>query len=113
MSPLYYDKRDAEGAVGHLVNESVVRWQREQGMVDDITIIVAYLNQGRLPPSNKAQIVAAASSTKKISQMSALKESQNKNSSESQMPVSPPSGATDLNAVRMSRLNDSDPSMQP
>jgi len=42
----YYKQRDAEGAVNHLMKESVERWQREQGMVDDITIIVAFLNVG-------------------------------------------------------------------
>lgn len=40
----YYKNRDADGAANHLMKESVDRWQREQGMVDDITIIVAYLN---------------------------------------------------------------------
>lgn len=28
------------------MRESAERWQREQGMVDDITIIVAFLNVG-------------------------------------------------------------------
>jgi len=42
----YYKFKDAEGAVNHLTKESVDRWQREQGMVDDITIIVAFLNVG-------------------------------------------------------------------
>lgn len=42
----YYKTKDAEGATNHLVKESVDRWQREQGMVDDITIIVAFLNVG-------------------------------------------------------------------
>lgn len=41
---LYYDKRDAEGAANHLMKEATERWQREQGMVDDITIIVVFLN---------------------------------------------------------------------
>ena len=44
MHPELYRKRDTEGAIGRLVDESVKRWQREQGMVDDITIIVAYIN---------------------------------------------------------------------
>lgn len=35
---------NAEGAVSFLMNTSVQRWQKEQGMVDDITIIVAYLS---------------------------------------------------------------------
>ena len=42
----YYKSRDADGAVNHLMKESVDRWQREQGMVDDITIIVAFLKAG-------------------------------------------------------------------
>lgn len=42
----YYRNRDADGAISHLTRESVDRWQREQGMVDDITIIVAFLNVG-------------------------------------------------------------------
>jgi len=28
------------------MKESVERWQREQGMVDDITIIITFLNVG-------------------------------------------------------------------
>lgn len=40
----FHPRGDAEGAVQLLMSESVVRWQREQGMIDDITIIVAYLN---------------------------------------------------------------------
>lgn len=42
----YFKTKDAEGAINHLTKESVDRWQREQGMVDDITIIVAFLNVG-------------------------------------------------------------------
>ena len=44
MSPQYYNKKDSDGVASHLVNQSVQRWQKEQGMIDDITIIVAYLN---------------------------------------------------------------------
>lgn len=40
----FYDKRDAEGAATFLMKESVERWQRDQGMIDDITIIVIFLN---------------------------------------------------------------------
>jgi serine/threonine protein phosphatase PrpC len=40
----YYDRRDAEGAVTRLMTESAERWQREQGMIDDITIIVIFMN---------------------------------------------------------------------
>ena len=42
----YYKQRDPGGAIDYLIKESVDRWQREQGMVDDITIVVAYLNVG-------------------------------------------------------------------
>ena len=35
---------NADGAVNFMMTQSVQRWQKEQGMVDDITIIVAYLN---------------------------------------------------------------------
>ena len=44
MSQPYYDRRDADGVLNILVNESVLRWQREHGMIDDITIVLAYLN---------------------------------------------------------------------
>ena len=40
----FYVNKDAEGAVNYLMKEAVDRWQREQGMVDDITIIVVFLN---------------------------------------------------------------------
>ena len=43
----FYAQRDAEGAISFLMKESVDRWTREQGMVDDITIIVAFLNVGQ------------------------------------------------------------------
>lgn len=43
----YYPTRDAEGAANYLMNEAVDRWQTEQGMVDDITIIIAFLNVGK------------------------------------------------------------------
>ncbi len=39
----FYERGDAEGAVQLLMRESVDRWQREQGMVDDITIIVVFI----------------------------------------------------------------------
>ena len=44
MSENFYSRKDADGAANYLTQESVKRWQTEQGMVDDITIIVAYLN---------------------------------------------------------------------
>ena len=43
MSPRFYEKKDSDGAATHMVNESVKRWQKEQGMIDDITIVLAYL----------------------------------------------------------------------
>jgi serine/threonine protein phosphatase PrpC len=48
----FYPTRDAEGAASFLMKESVERWQTEQGMVDDITIIVAFLNVGSKSPTN-------------------------------------------------------------
>jgi serine/threonine protein phosphatase PrpC len=42
----YYPTRDADGAASHLVREAVDRWQSEQGMVDDITIVIAFLDVG-------------------------------------------------------------------
>ena len=43
----YYKNRDADGAINFLMQESVDRWTREQGMVDDITILVSFLNVGQ------------------------------------------------------------------
>lgn len=40
----FYERRDPDGAVSHLVQEAAERWQREQGMIDDITIIVIFLS---------------------------------------------------------------------
>ena len=48
----YFKNRDAEGAVNHLTKESVDRWQREWGMVDDITIVIAFLNVGNKTTEN-------------------------------------------------------------
>ena len=42
----FYQNRDADGAINFLMKESVDRWTREQGMVDDITILIAFLNVG-------------------------------------------------------------------
>jgi len=50
MSPQFYNKRDCDGANNLLMTESVQRWQKQQGMVDDITIIVAYL---KIDPSKQ------------------------------------------------------------
>ena len=46
VAQYYYPSRNSEGAASHLMRESVQRWQQEQGMVDDITIIVVFLNVG-------------------------------------------------------------------
>ena len=43
----YYATRDADGAAAYLLRESTDRWTREQGMVDDITIIIAFLSVGQ------------------------------------------------------------------
>jgi serine/threonine protein phosphatase PrpC len=44
----FYPSRDAEGACTFLVKTAAERWQSEQGMVDDITIVIAFLNVGRV-----------------------------------------------------------------
>lgn len=46
VSSSFYEKGDAEGAVTLLMKESAERWQREQGMIDDITIILVFINPG-------------------------------------------------------------------
>jgi hypothetical protein len=46
ISKQFYAQRDAEGACNVLVREAADRWQAEQGMVDDITIVIAFLNVG-------------------------------------------------------------------
>lgn len=48
----FYQNRDAEGAIAFLMRESVERWTREQGMVDDITIVIAFLNVGQRAESS-------------------------------------------------------------
>ena len=45
----FYQQKDADGAVNFLMKESVDRWTREQGMVDDIAISIAFLNVGVEP----------------------------------------------------------------
>jgi len=47
----FFEKRDAEGAATRLMNEAADRWSRDQGMIDDITIIVAFL--AVRPPEDK------------------------------------------------------------
>ena len=73
MSPQFYDSKDADAAVGLLMNESVARWQKEQGMVDDITIVLAYLN---IDPQKQAGALSSGLPA-----------------ASSNLPVSPPSGA--------------------
>jgi serine/threonine protein phosphatase PrpC len=46
ISSPFYEKGDAEGAVTFLIKEAAERWQREQGMIDDITIILVFINPG-------------------------------------------------------------------
>lgn len=55
----YYERRDPDGAVIRLMTESAERWQREQGMVDDITIIVVFLHikgENQIVASNQQQV---------------------------------------------------------
>lgn len=49
----FYPQKDAEGACQYLVKEAVNRWQTDQGMIDDITIVVAFLNVGGLAKLNE------------------------------------------------------------
>ena len=42
----FYEKGDPEGAVTLLIKESAERWQREQGMIDDITVVLVFINPG-------------------------------------------------------------------
>ena len=42
----FYQSKDADGAASFLAKEATERWTQEQGMVDDITIVVAFLNVG-------------------------------------------------------------------
>lgn len=51
----FYQSKDADGACNYLVREAAERWQMEQGMVDDITIIVAFLNVGGMTKLNTAE----------------------------------------------------------
>lgn len=51
----FYQSKDAENACNYLVKEAAERWQMEQGMVDDITIIVAFLNVGGMTKLNTAE----------------------------------------------------------
>lgn len=44
MDPEFYLQRNPDGAANFLVKEAAKRWKHEQGMIDDITIIVAYLD---------------------------------------------------------------------
>ena len=40
----YYLENNVEGAIEHLYNEAAKRWIMEEGVVDDITIIIMFLN---------------------------------------------------------------------
>ncbi len=40
----FFEKKDPEGAAQELVARSVERWQKDHGMIDDITIVVVFLN---------------------------------------------------------------------
>ena len=40
----YYPQRDSESAVQHLLREARERWTNEADAIDDITIIVAFLD---------------------------------------------------------------------
>ena len=40
----FYERGDPEGAVQFLVKEASERWQREQGMIDDITILIVFIS---------------------------------------------------------------------
>jgi serine/threonine protein phosphatase PrpC len=40
----FLDKKDPEGAAMELTRISVERWQKDHGMVDDITLVVVFLN---------------------------------------------------------------------
>ncbi len=42
----FYERGDPESAVTFLIKESADRWTREQGMIDDITIIIVFINPG-------------------------------------------------------------------
>ena len=44
MDPEFYEYKDADSCASWMIKEAVVRWKSEQGMIDDITIIIAYLN---------------------------------------------------------------------
>ena len=40
----YYQHRDSEGAVNHLLQEAHGRWNTNSEVIDDITIVVAFLD---------------------------------------------------------------------
>ena len=42
----FYAQRDADGAADYLIREAADRWTKQEGMVDDITVIVAFLSVG-------------------------------------------------------------------
>lgn len=54
----FYERKDPEGAATRLMQESAERWQREQGMIDDITIIVVFLNICNTSEGQKSQFLS-------------------------------------------------------
>jgi serine/threonine protein phosphatase PrpC len=40
----YYEKKDSDGAAQELTRMSVERWQKDHGMVDDITVVVIFIS---------------------------------------------------------------------
>jgi len=42
----FYEKRESDAAVNYLIQEASRRWTNDSGMVDDITIIIAFLDCG-------------------------------------------------------------------
>jgi len=47
----YFEKGGAQGAVNKLVEVATEKWQTEQGMIDDITVLVVFLNVSPAPSS--------------------------------------------------------------
>lgn len=41
----YYIKNDVEGACDRIVKESTAMWKKEDDVVDDITVIIVFLNK--------------------------------------------------------------------
>ena len=99
MSQHYYGRRDAEGVANLLTNESVARWQREQGMIDDITIVVAYLNISKQSEDVKVEEHKARYNQEET------QEPDGGTPEVAHLPVSPPSGNPDLSQAKVYSLN--------